>query len=567
MVRWIAVFVCSGLLASGQVAITPLADLPGETRDPSLAHDGKTLAFEWCTPDYKCAIYTRPLSGGDPKLFLSPLDEFEGSPNDVRWSPDGQRIAFIRFYSHWDSHLVIREAAGGPERDLGNVCMEAPIWTPDNKYVIASKQPEPDVCKPMLYSASAGKELHGILVKGDSLALSPDGRKLAFIQGQTIQVAQLSQDLQVIGVPRTLVRESRPVSDLRWNRAGTHLMFQASGDKNLLYRVATSPASKPEQVASFDSTLSIETLLSDGAALATETTRVEATWRADLGATPIALETVKESGCSGGIECSPDGRSRVFVTVRNGTPQIMIADADGTNERLLVASIPRPKDPGVQGGPLIWGWSPDGTWIAFTFFLSRGNTDVRSLLYIVPTSGGPPRRLATEAYAIFAPTWSRDSKSLFAAQTWDIEDRAHDMDSPLVRVDIANGAIVKAAPNGMWPKVSPDGKFVYFFTEPYPKLSRVRLENGAEERLREEDDLAIGTMVVSRHGLYLFQDKHQRDLHQYLVRFDPETRELTRLLEIPFRVESAHLSPDDRYLYMRQRDTSRARIVLLRGLN
>ena len=57
-------------------------------------------------------------------------------------------------------------------------------------------------------------------------------------------------------------------------------------------------------------------------------------------------------------ECSysPDGRSILFVSDRDGDPDIYLMDADGSNVRQLT------NQPGYDGGPF---FSPDGRWIAY----------------------------------------------------------------------------------------------------------------------------------------------------------------------------------------------------------
>src|SRR5579883_3420545 len=137
--RWIAFALA--LTAFAQIRIEPLIELERETRDPSLSPDGKTLVFEWMRPDYSFGLYSRALAGGDPQPFIASKD-FDGGPGDPRWSPDGTKIAFTRFYSHWESHLVVRNKDGGSEQDLGNVCLGGFSWAADGRFLIASQQPE-----------------------------------------------------------------------------------------------------------------------------------------------------------------------------------------------------------------------------------------------------------------------------------------------------------------------------------------------------------------------------------------------------------------------------------------
>ena len=124
---------------SAQVQIRPLLSVDGETSEPNLSPDGKTLAFDWCKPDYSCGIYTRPLAGVDIEL-LAGKDVKESMPVSPRWSPDGRRISFVRIYSHFDNHLILRDSMGGAEHDLGVICDREfqTSWSPDGRLLIAS---------------------------------------------------------------------------------------------------------------------------------------------------------------------------------------------------------------------------------------------------------------------------------------------------------------------------------------------------------------------------------------------------------------------------------------------
>jgi hypothetical protein len=259
---------------------------------------------------------------------------------------------------------------------------------------------------------------------------------------------------------------------------------------------------------------------------------------------------------------------RAFVTARTGVFEIWLANADGTNERPLVTSVPALLDSGDDGVPSLVQWSPDGKWIAFTVFPRYGNADLRSHLYVVPASGGGPRRLGQEAYALDNPTWSRDSKSLYTAQGWPVDDRSHDSSDPIVRVDLATGTLSPIGVDGMWPRVSPDGKFLYFFTSRTRKLSRIPTNGGTAEELWDREDLLWYSASVGSRFLYLFQEGPRNGQAQTykLLRFDPESRVAIAIAEVPFRPRFAHLSQDEHFFYFQQEDEPRPRIVLVEGL-
>lgn len=70
------------------------------------------------------------------------------------------------------------------------------------------------------------------------------------------------------------------------------------------------------------------------------------------GLTRITHEPGYDAECS----YSPDGTAILFVSDRDGDPDIYVMDADGRNVRQLT------NEPGYDGGPF---FSPDGQWIAY----------------------------------------------------------------------------------------------------------------------------------------------------------------------------------------------------------
>jgi hypothetical protein len=355
-------------------------------------------------------------------------------------------------------------------------------------------------------------------------------------------------------------------------------LYQCWGDVLYLRRIALTPGAHPQPVPGVSGDLSITQLLASGDALATETARPKTLWRVDLGSIPAELRATADPGCpSAAPDCSPDGRHRVFITTRTGISEIWLENADGTDERPLVQTIPAFANPKDDGVPTLVGWSPDGRWIAFTTFARSGNADTRAHLFVVPSSGGPPRRLGKEAYplstptwayALSTPTWSRDSKALYATQGWPFEDGAHHPKSPIMHVDIADGSLQPVGVEGIWPKVSSDGRLLYYFTWPSPKLFRVPIAGGPEQCLWDKGRLSGYNSAIGARYVYLFQEssRGREDLTNTLIRLDPESRLAITLADIPFRPRFAYLSSDERFLYVGQEGNETERVVLVHGL-
>ena len=96
---------------------------------------------------------------------------------------------------------------------------------------------------------------------------------------------------------------------------------------------------------------------------------------------------------------SPDGRSIAFASSRDGSGDVYVMDADGTNVRRLTTDFY------VSDG---LDWSPDGTRIAF---LVDG---IRVRLVRVAGTGPVDNRdaIAAAFESIGRPTWSSDSRTI-----------------------------------------------------------------------------------------------------------------------------------------------------------
>src|SRR5207249_1446955 len=96
---------------------------------------------------------------------------------------------------------------------------------------------------------------------------------------------------------------------------------------------------------------------------------------------------------------SPDGTSIVFVSNRDGNPEIYRMQADGSGETRLT------NDKSFDSGP---DWSPDGTKIVF-FSDRTGNSD----LYVMNADGSGVTRLTRDrAFFDVDPAWSPDGRKI-----------------------------------------------------------------------------------------------------------------------------------------------------------
>jgi Tol biopolymer transport system component/DNA-binding winged helix-turn-helix (wHTH) protein len=123
-----------------------------------------------------------------------------------------------------------------------------------------------------------------------------------------------------------------------------------------------------------------------------------------LGGTP---HLVMQGGIDGSNSYSPDGTQFAFLRVRRGSEiDVLIADADGTKERVLAT---RPNLWVISGT----AWSPDGKTIAFTTLEVKER--IRGVLWAISISDGSVREVYSTQGLIGRPRWLPDGSGLLAS--------------------------------------------------------------------------------------------------------------------------------------------------------
>ena len=168
---------------------------------------------------------------------------------------------------------------------------------------------------------------------------------------------------------------------------------------------------------------------------------------------------------SGWAVWSPDGKRLAFDSNRTDSKphdstqvnDVFVMNPDGSNVKKLTDSR------GVSGDA---AWSADGSLIAFD--ADRGNRNGLSAIYVVPASGGKPRRVthARPPWSDYKPRFSPDGTRLVFSRARGTADHAP---AALFTVRL-NGSglhrLTPYAPGADDPDWSPDGNRIVF--EAYP---------------------------------------------------------------------------------------------------
>jgi Tol biopolymer transport system component/DNA-binding winged helix-turn-helix (wHTH) protein len=422
----------------------------------SFSRDGDHLYYVKYRPGESFAtLYSVPTLGGPPRKIITGID----SP--ITTSPDGKQVAFVR-NTPSESLLMIADADGANERRLAVRQQPAdffsssprggPSWSPDGQSIATG-----------VISLKGG--YHGAVV----IISVSDGRERPLTSHRWYQVAQvawLSDGSGLLTVARessvaqiwhvsypegearkvtsdlsdylgvSLTADSRTLVTVQSNRSSTITFVpgktpsvsrrSTAGMNEGFYGLSWTPDGKLAYASEASGNLDIWLMGPDGV------TTEKLTTGPHHDSTPIV---------------TPDGRSVVFVSSRNGDIlHIWRMDIDGSNQRQLTNHT-------FENAPSL---TPDGRWVVYTAFglgiwkvpseggepvpIYEGSAYAPSIspdgkliacfysdeklktggkIALLPIEGGPPVKVLDEPEGISSPTlsWTADGRALVYAAT------------------------------------------------------------------------------------------------------------------------------------------------------
>jgi Tol biopolymer transport system component len=361
--------VCVRFLSGGQtvnltsgvadISVAPRRDIGGLDISP----DGTLIVFDAGPPagipsQQSSYVIPAPLGGTPRKLVNRGLA--------VRWSPDGQRIAYMVPGGSAGDSIWVADATGEHPKELlpvsGGIHAHWPAWSADGRYVYFNRGVNSSGLEPT--------EIWRVSIAG-----GPPERVIATSRRAVYPCPSADG--------RGLLYSSNP------NGVELSLWWKPNGQEPV--RATTGVGEYAEARLSRDGQSMVATAYTLRQSLATLPIDGEV-----ATATPLTFEAMGDIDPA----LSPKGDRLAFSSTRGGDRNIWTARPDRTEPRIVTAGTAIDERP---------AWSPDGTRIAFVS--SRGG---QRSLWVIDADGGIPRHVCN-AQILNTVTWSPDGSALVYA--------------------------------------------------------------------------------------------------------------------------------------------------------
>jgi Tol biopolymer transport system component/DNA-binding winged helix-turn-helix (wHTH) protein len=474
---------------SAPVVLEKVTHDRGLALDPAVSPDGRLIAYASDRGGGNLNIWVQQLSDGSSMQLTHEASD----ARHPSFSPDGSRIVF-RSERDGGGVDVIPAIGGDPVR-LAPQGMN-PRFSPDGRWVVycvgAEKGVEPEhdaVGRIFVVSSSGGPptQVGTNLTQASNPIWSPDSRQLLVFSNATVATDDpdwwvVPLDGQARRTGAFAMLRSQGLRDLAppYARAtvwrNDKLIFSAqTGDTRNIWQVPFRASDarvtgRPERLT-HGTTREVSPSLTDTGLLAFASVRQDTgIWAIPLNPSERRvlgpLQRITEGDA---WEVTPslseDGRMLVY---RSNVPHwgFWLKDLQTGRRSAIVATAARRSRPVV---------SPDGSWIAYNL-----TDDKRRGVYVVPSSGGNPKRILPEPNWVHA--WRPDNRELLVMIP--AANRA------VMRIDPETGSTSDFLVRPGWtiydPRYSPDGKWLLFSAGvgigPSASNSRfyiVRLEHGS----------------------------------------------------------------------------------------
>ena len=460
--------------------VSLLGQSPRELREGGsgfeVSPDGSQIAFSPQGLEDVREIWVMGSQGDNPRKVL--VAGAAESLNTVRWSPDGQRLAFIRKPADRSQMMIETCDLKGANRTEVVLEKDLPVlvfcWLPDGRIVYIRQESQGSTGltdanlwqvgidnrtgapkgKPSRITRWAGSALWG-------LSATADGKRLVLNKvtfQEQVYVGEFAAGGTRLQPPQPLTRDEGSDQPMAWSPDSKSILFASNRDGSGIFRQGVGQDTPEPVFTGPNAGPSIPFHLSpDGAwILFVETPTTPAN--------PEALSRLMRIPVGGGgpqfllnspnlsdFECAIAPASRcILLEDGQDRKQLLISTFDPLKGReKLLRTIKQ--DPAHGYGAA--GISPDGSMLAVS---SAGEAEIH--IRLLSLSGGLDREIAVKGWrTLTGLNWALDGKGLYVG--------SHSPSgSTLLYVDLTGNARVlwqyKAGRGSMWGLPSPDGRYL-----------------------------------------------------------------------------------------------------------
>jgi Tol biopolymer transport system component/DNA-binding winged helix-turn-helix (wHTH) protein len=510
---------------------SPFTTLPGWEFDPAISPDGNFVVFAASERRNTYGHLHVKQIGSDEILQLTDAEAGDTNP---AWSPDGRRIAFLRYVEgEVGSDIFTVPVLGGQERRLASIATRDETgprwkpgldWSPDGQILaFADKGSRSEQDGIFLLSLETMEKKRLTTPPADEVtrdsmpAFSPDGRYLAFKRGSEIVGHQI-QIVAVSGGEPKLLHDvgDGMIYDLDWVSNGSAIVFAVEGlGRKGLGKISVKGGKATRLGVGESAAVSVSISGSNLVYMDRTDTNCNL-WRMP-GLTSNAHDSphtqlTDSTRADFQQRISPEGTKLAFTSLRSGFSTVWTCDSDGSgcSEFSEYAS----------GNP---SWSPDGTALAFSAWREE-NMDI----YAMDVDGGFPRLLTTAESGDAQPSWSKDGRSIFFSS-----NRTGELQ--IWKIPSEGGQPVQVTTGGGMEPIE-HGRFIYYVKLRAPAsykwvdLWQVSIEGGTEEPVLMDLFLQRGNWTIWEESV-VYRDRVTEGGPSVMRSFNLATQEVEKIYE------------------------------------
>jgi Tol biopolymer transport system component len=542
--------------------ISPLTSFPGESYQPSVSPDGKSVAYIWNNEGSNYSVYVVQPGGKPLRVTTDP-----GTDLHPVWSPDGSSIAFLHVTPD-KAQVRLVSFPGGSEKTLfslrgprpwsedllGIRNDTGPSWSSDGKSLVVSDTAPSGHGMGLYRFDLKTSDLHSLTnPSSDDRDLNPilssDGRWLAFVRFSSYDSSDVFITSLNDGRERRITSDRMDIQGLAWSAGDREIVFSSNRDGAYGLWAIGLDGGSPTPIAATGESAIQPAISRDGRFVV----YVDSTLRSGIlkiavsqaGTSSLPLNVAPSTRRSHSAQFSPDGSRIAFVSDRSGKWELWVSGADGKEASQLTnfaaASVGSPR------------WSPDGQSIAFD---ARPNG--HSAIFVISPDGQGLRNLSPKEQEEKQPAWSADGKWIYfdsnragSMQLWRMTPSG--TDATLV----SQFAMTDA-------HVAPDGKSV-FYTNGAEGLWEMQLNGGSPVQVPGLEHCRFGRLwTIANRGIYYVDISGDRSK---VMHYDLQEHTSHPMLTLPrdplIGYPSLSYSPSDNAILFATKDDPRSDLMML----